>query len=59
MVLFTENAPASARAQLQALGFEFTKGPVAQSTVAGIVAVDKLDALASLPFVKFVSFQRR
>jgi Ca-activated chloride channel homolog len=59
MVLFTENAPANARALLQTLGFEFTKGPVAQNMVAGTLSIDKLDALANLPFVKFVSFQRR
>ena len=59
MILFAENAPANAHAQLQALGFAFTKGPVAQYMVAGILPVDKLDELAKLPFVKFVSFQRR
>jgi Ca-activated chloride channel family protein len=59
MVLLTENSSANARAALQALGFEFTKGPVAQNMVAGVLSVDKLDALANLPFVKFVSFQRR
>ena len=59
MVLLTENSSANARAALQALGFEFTKGPVAQNMVAGLLSVDKLDALANLPFVKFVSFQRR
>jgi Ca-activated chloride channel family protein len=59
MVLFTENAPANARALLQTLGFGFTKGPVAQNTVTGVLSIDKLDDLANLPFVKFVSFQRR
>ena len=59
MILFAENAPANARSQLQALGFGFTKGPVAQNLVTGVLSLDKLDELAKLPFVKFVSFQRR
>jgi hypothetical protein len=59
MILFAENAPANTHAQLQALGFAFTQGPVAQYMVAGILPVDKLDELAKLPFVKFVSLQRR
>jgi Ca-activated chloride channel family protein len=59
MVWFRENAPANARSELQALGFGFTKGPVAQNVVAGMLSVDKLDELAKLSFVKFVSFQRR
>ena len=59
MILFAENAPANAHAQLQALGFGFTKGPVAQNLVTGVLTLDKLDELAKLPFVKFVSFQRR
>ena len=59
MVWFADNAPADARSQLQALGFGFTKGPVAQNVVAGILSAEKLDELAKLPFVKFVSFQRR
>ena len=59
MVWFSENAPANARSELQALGFAFTKGPVAQNVVAGMLSVDKLDELAKLSFVKFVSFQRR
>jgi hypothetical protein len=59
MVWFADNAPADARSQLQALGFGFAKGPVAQNVVAGILSAEKLDELAKLPFVKFVSFQRR
>jgi Ca-activated chloride channel homolog len=59
MVLFTGNAPANARALLQTLGFAFTKGPVAQNMVMGALSIDKLDDLAKLPFIKFVSFQRR
>jgi hypothetical protein len=57
--LLTENSSANARAALQALGFGFTKGPVAQNMVEGVLSVDKLDVLANLPFVKFVSLQRR
>ena len=59
MVLLTENSSANARAALQALGFGFNKGPAVQNMVAGVLSIDKLDALANLPFVKFVSFQRR
>ena len=59
MILFAENAPANAHAQLHALGFAFTKGAVAQNMVAGILPLDKLDELVKLPLVKFVSFQRR
>src|SRR5215470_16737688 len=58
-VWFADNAPANARTQLQALGLGFTKGPVAQNVVAGVLSLDKLEDLAKLPFVKFVSFQRR
>jgi Ca-activated chloride channel family protein len=58
-VWFADNAPTNARSELQALGFGFTKGPVAQNVVAGVFSLDKLDDLAKLPFVKFVSFQRR
>ena len=59
MVLLTENSSANARAALQALGFGFNKGPAAQNMVAGVLSIDQLNALANLPFVKFVSFQRR
>ena len=58
-VWFADNAPTNARSELHALGFGFTKGPVAQNVVAGVLSLDKLDDLAKLPFVKFVSFQRR
>jgi Ca-activated chloride channel family protein len=59
MVLLRENAPGNARALLQTLGFGFVKGPVAQNTVTGVLSIDKLDDLANLPFIKFVSFRRR
>jgi Ca-activated chloride channel family protein len=58
-VWFADNVPANARAELQALGFGLTKGPVAQNVVAGVLSLDKLDDLAKLHFVRFVSFQRR
>jgi Ca-activated chloride channel homolog len=56
-VWLTEDSNA-ARAQLQALGFEFTKGGV-DKVVTGILRVEKLEDLAKLSFVKFVSFERR
>jgi Ca-activated chloride channel homolog len=46
------------RAQLQALGFGFTKGGTGQM-VTGILPVEKLEDLAKFSFVKFVSFERR
>jgi len=58
-VWFADNVPANARTELQALGFGLTKGPVAQNVVAGVLSLDKLDDLAKLHFVRFVSFQRR
>jgi len=56
-VWLTEDSNA-ARAQLQALGFAFTKGEV-DKVVTGILPVEKLEELAKLSFVKFVSFERR
>ena len=58
MILLTENSSANARAALEALGFGFTKGPVTQNSVTGVLSLDKLDELAKLPFVKFISLQR-
>ena len=58
-VWFADNAPTNAHFQLQALGFALSKGPAAQNAVAGVLSMDKLDELAKLPFVKFVSLQRR
>ncbi len=56
-VWLTEDSAAT-RAQLQALGFGFTKARV-ESMVTGILPVEKLKDLAKLSFVKFVSFERR
>jgi hypothetical protein len=43
---------------LQALGFGFTKGGV-DKVVTGTLPVEKLEDLAKLSFVRFVSFERR
>jgi Ca-activated chloride channel homolog len=59
LVWFTENPPTSSRTQLQALGFAFTKYPVSDKVVSGLLPADKLAELAKLSFVKFVSFERR
>jgi Ca-activated chloride channel family protein len=56
-VWLTEDSNA-ARAQLQALGFGFTKGGV-DKVVTGTLPVEKLEDLAKLSFVRFVSFERR
>jgi Ca-activated chloride channel homolog len=56
-IWLTEDSNA-ARAQLRALGFGFTKGGV-DKVVTGILPVEKLEDLAKLSFVKFVSFERR
>ena len=56
-VWLTEDSKA-ARPQLQALGFEFTKVGV-DKVVTGILPAEKLEELAKLSFVKFVSFERR
>jgi Ca-activated chloride channel family protein len=56
-VWLTEDSNA-ARAQLQALGFGFTKGGL-DKVVTGVLPVEKLEDLAKLSFVKFVSFERR
>jgi Ca-activated chloride channel family protein len=57
-VWLTEDSPA-ARAHLQTLGFGFTKGGGIDKMVTGILPVEKLEDLAKLSFVKFVSFERR
>ena len=56
-IWLTEDSPA-VRAQLQVLGFGIRRGGVA-NRVAGTVAVEKLEELAQLSAVKFVSLQRR
>jgi Ca-activated chloride channel family protein len=48
----------AARAELQALGFGLMKDGTGQM-VTGILQVEKLEELARLSFVKFVSFERR
>ena len=50
---------ADLRDQLRALGFELKQDRQAQKMLAGNLAVDKLEALAKLDAVKFVSLERR
>jgi Ca-activated chloride channel homolog len=57
-VWLTEDSPA-VRAQLHALGFDVKQDRPATKTLAGNFAVDKLEDLAKLSFVKFVSLERR
>jgi len=57
-VLLAESSPAS-RMQLQALGFELRNAHASGRKLVGSLAVDKLDDLARLPFVQFVSLERR
>jgi Ca-activated chloride channel homolog len=57
-VWFAELSPA-ARVQLQTLGFEVKKDQPKQRMLVGSLAVDRLEDLVRLPFVKFISFERR
>jgi len=50
---------AALREQLRALGFELKRDHGAQKMLAGNLAVDKLEALARLDAVQFVSLERR
>jgi Ca-activated chloride channel homolog len=50
---------AALRDQLRALGFELRKDRGAQKMLAGNLAVDKLEGLAKLDGVQFVSLERR
>ena len=56
-VWLTEDSPA-VRAQLQSLGLGITRGG-ATKMVAGTLAVERLEELAKLSAVQFVSLQRR
>ena len=47
------------RAHLQALGFGITKDRAGEKMLTGTLPVNKLEELAKLSFVKFVSFERR
>jgi Ca-activated chloride channel family protein len=47
------------REQLRVLGFELSKDHPSQKMVAGNLAIDKLEALAKLDVVQFVSLERR
>jgi len=49
----------SAREQLRALGFELGKEHPSQKMLAGNLAIDKLEALAHLGVVQFISLERR
>jgi len=50
---------ANAREQLRALGFELGKDHPSQKMLAGNLAIDKLEALAKLDLVQFISLERR
>ena len=57
-IWLNEDSPA-VRAQLQALGFELKGDHSAQKMLAGNLSVEKLENLAKLEAVHFVSLQRR
>jgi Ca-activated chloride channel family protein len=55
--LTADNAPA--REQLRALGFELSKDHPSQKMLAGNLGLEKLEALANLDVVQFISLERR
>jgi Ca-activated chloride channel family protein len=57
-VFLAESTPA-AKVQLQALGFEVKNDHANGRKLIGSLPVDKLDNLVRLPFVQFISFERR
>jgi Ca-activated chloride channel family protein len=57
-IRLTGDSP-SVRAQLQALGFELKQDHPAQKMLAGNLAVEKLEELAKLTAVQFISLERR
>jgi Ca-activated chloride channel homolog len=50
---------ASTREQVRALGFELSKDHPSQKMLAGNLAIEKLEALANLSVVQFISLERR
>jgi hypothetical protein len=50
---------ASVRQQLRVLGFEMSKDHPSQKMLVGHLAVEKLEALAQLNVVQFISLERR
>jgi Ca-activated chloride channel family protein len=50
---------ARAREQLRTLGFELSKDHPSQKMLAGHLAIEKLEALANLDVVQFISLERR
>ena len=50
---------ANTREQLRALGFELSKDLPSQKMLAGNLAIEKLEALANLDVVRFISLERR
>lgn len=57
-VWLTADSPA-VRAQLQAIGFDLKRDNPAKTMLVGNLALDKLEELARLPSVQFVSLVRR
>lgn len=57
-IWLTEDSPA-VRAQLQALGFDVKQDRPATKMIAGNLSLEKLEELAKLTVVKFVSLERR
>jgi Ca-activated chloride channel family protein len=55
-IWLTDKSPETL-AQLKALGFEVVLDPKSAKLIIGRLSIDKLDALAELPFVRYVSPQ--
>ena len=59
IIIFLGDNTSQVLDQLKALGFEVSENRTADKSVVGTLAVEKLDALAKLDVVRFVSLARK